>query len=61
MIFVQPQFDSRSATTVAQAIGGTVVPIDPMAREVTANLVTIASAIEQAFRQQPATGGTGGR
>ena len=58
VIFVQPQFDAKAAATVARGIGGSVVSIDPMAREVPANLTTVAAAIEQAFRQQPATGGS---
>ena len=62
IIFVQPQFDARAATTVARAIGGRVVPIDPMAREVTANLASMAQAVAQALRQQqPASGGATGR
>ncbi|MCX5864831.1 MAG: zinc ABC transporter substrate-binding protein [Deltaproteobacteria bacterium] len=48
-IFVQPQFDSKSADTVAQAINGAVVPIDPLEKEVLRNLATIAAAIEQAL------------
>lgn len=61
VIFVQPQFDAKAAATVARGIGGAVVSIDPMAREVPANLTAIAAAIEQAFRQQPATGGAKGK
>lgn len=57
VIFVQPQFDAKAAATVARGIGGTVVSIDPMAREVPANLTAVAAAIDQAFRKQPATGG----
>lgn len=49
-IFVQPQFDSKSADTVAKAIDGAVVPIDPLAQEVLQNLSTIAATIEQALR-----------
>lgn len=49
-IFVQPQFDSKSADTVAQAINGTVVPIDPLDKEVLRNLATIAAAIEQSLK-----------
>jgi len=49
-IFVQPQFDSKSANTVAQAINGAVVPIDPLDQEVLRNLTTIATAIEQSLR-----------
>lgn len=61
VIFVQPQFDAKAAATVARGIGGRVVPIDPMAKEVPANLAAIAAAIDQAFRQQPATSGGGGQ
>ena len=61
VIFVQPQFDTRSAATLAQAIGGSVVPIDPMAKEVTANLTAIAAAVEQALHQQATSGGMKGR
>lgn len=61
VIFVQPQFDAKAAATVARGIGGSVVSIDPMAREVPANLTAIAAAIEQALRQQPATGGVQGK
>ena len=49
-IFVQPQFDSKSADTVARAINGAVVPIDPLAQEVLQNLASITAAIEQAFK-----------
>jgi zinc transport system substrate-binding protein len=51
-IFVQPQFDRKSAETVAQAINGTVVPIDPLDREVLRNLVTIAAAIDQSLKER---------
>jgi zinc transport system substrate-binding protein len=54
VIFVQPQFDTKAAATVARGIGGSVVAIDPMAKEVTTNLAAIATAIEQALRQQAA-------
>ncbi len=50
-IFVQPQFDSKSADTVAQAINGTVAPINYLDQEVLRNLATIAAAIEQSLRQ----------
>ena len=51
-IFVQPQFDSNSAETVAQAIDGAVVPVDPLDREVLRNLATIAGAIGQSLQQR---------
>lgn len=57
VIFVQPQFDTKAAATVARGIGGSVVAIDPMAKEVISNLAAVATAIEQALRQQAAGGG----
>ncbi len=49
VIFVQPQFDRRNAETVAKEIGGTVVPLDPLAEDVLGNLKTIADSIASAF------------
>lgn len=45
VIFVQPQFDTSSAENLAESIGGSVVPIDPLAREVVANLRDIATKL----------------
>jgi len=50
VIFVQPQFSSKSAGVVAKAIGGAVVPINPLAKEYLANLESMASAVEQGLR-----------
>lgn len=50
-IFVQPQFDRKSADTVAQAINGAVAPIDPLDKEVLRNLAAIATAIGQSLKQ----------
>ena len=47
VVFVQPQFDRRSAATIAAAINGTVIAIDPLARDYCANLFRIATAIRQ--------------
>ena len=49
-IFVQPQFDSKSASAVATAIGGQVVPLNPLAEDVTANLEMMANTIEAALK-----------
>lgn len=49
-IFVEPQFDKKSAETIAEAIGGTVVTIDPLRKNVLENLKEIAEAIEKSFR-----------
>ncbi|NNE93953.1 MAG: zinc ABC transporter solute-binding protein [Verrucomicrobiales bacterium] len=45
MIFVQPQFDQTSAKAIADAIGGTVLSVDPLETDVLANLQKIADAI----------------
>jgi len=47
-IFVQPQFDTRSAQIIADALGGRVVPLDPLAKNVLANIANMATEIEQA-------------
>lgn len=49
VIFVQAQFDPKSASTVAAAIGGKVVPLDPLAEDVEANLKIMADRIAQAL------------
>lgn len=49
-IFVQPQFASHSAQTVASEIGGDVVAIDPLARDYLANLDDMAGKIAASFR-----------
>jgi zinc transport system substrate-binding protein len=51
-IFVQPQYDTKSAETIASAINGNVVPLDPLAKDVIQNLETIALAIAQSFIQE---------
>lgn len=45
VIFVQPQYDPRTAQTVADAIGGKVVPIDDLRKDVLRNLEDIATKI----------------
>jgi len=47
-IFVQPQFDQSSATSLAETIGGKVQNLDPLEKDVLANLRTIATAIAAA-------------
>lgn len=48
-IFVQPQFDKRSAAVVANAIGADMVTLDPLARDVLANLKDLARKIQAAM------------
>ena len=50
VIFVQPQFSRKSAEVVAKAIGGAVVPINPLSKEYIANLEKMAAAVEQGLR-----------
>jgi len=47
VIFVAPQFSSRSAEVVAEEIGGEVVIIDPVARDYIPNMRAITAAIQQ--------------
>lgn len=52
VIFVQPQFDSRSSEMVATSIGGEVVPLDALAEDVRGNLLTIAGKIATALAKK---------
>jgi len=49
VIFVQPQFSKKSAGLVAEAIGGKVVAMDPLARDVIANLEKMAQTVAGAL------------
>ena len=49
VIFVQPQFSQKSAKTLAEAIDGAVLPLDPLARDYLANLGRMARIIERAL------------
>ncbi len=51
-IFVQPQFDPRSARALAEATGAKVVALDPLAEDLLANLRVIAGRIAAAFGRQ---------
>jgi len=53
ILFVQPQFSKKSAQTVAQAIGGTVVSLDPLAEDYFANMNSIALTLENALGGKP--------
>jgi zinc transport system substrate-binding protein len=50
IIFLQPQFDPHAAEAVARAIGGSVVPMDSLARDVPRNLDDVAEKIAAALR-----------
>ena len=50
IIFVQPQFDQRSAQKIADAIGGVVVSIDPLAHDIMSELMKMAQTFATAAR-----------
>ncbi len=52
IIFVQPQFSRKSADTIAKAISGAVIPINPLALDYLANLEQMADKIEKGLRRQ---------
>lgn len=49
VIFVQPQFSTRSAEVIAQEIGGAVVPLDDLPRDYIKSLETMAAQVKQAL------------
>lgn len=51
VIFVQPQFPGKSAQQVAQAIGGVVTPLDPLAADYLANLELVARRLAEGLSQ----------
>jgi zinc transport system substrate-binding protein len=50
VIFVQQQFSTKQARALADAIGGKVVTIDPLAQDYPGNLRQVAQAIAEANR-----------
>lgn len=50
VVFVQPQFSSKSARQVSQAIGGRVAVVDPLAADWATNLRRAAEEIKNAFK-----------
>lgn len=49
VIFVEPQFSPKSAQAVADAIGGAVVPLDPLNPDYIHNLENFAARFQQAL------------
>lgn len=52
VIFVQPQFDAHAAEKVARAVGGAVVPLDPLAPHYFENLRHMADTVAEALKEQ---------
>lgn len=51
-IFVQPQFSTKSAMAIAHAIGGTVVYLNPLAKDYIRNMEDMAMKIKNAITSQ---------
>jgi zinc transport system substrate-binding protein len=49
VIFVQPQFSTKTAQTIARAIGGAVVPMDDLPQDYLKNLEDMAAKIKAAL------------
>ncbi len=52
VIFVQRQFARRAANKLALAIGGTVVPLDPLAEDYVSNLREIAKSVKKVLENK---------
>ena len=52
IIFVQPQYSKKNAQAIAQAIGGAVVPINPLPEDYLQELKTMASLIKDALSHE---------
>lgn len=50
IIFVQPQFSQQAAKTIAKEIGGSVIPVNPLAPNWTENIVSIAKGFAKALQ-----------
>ncbi len=50
VVFTQPQFDPKACNAFANATGAKVLPIDPLAEDVAANLQTIADTLLETAR-----------
>ena len=49
VVFVQPQFNPRTAAELARRISGTAVPLDPLAYDLAGNFKAMAKAISRGF------------
>lgn len=51
IIFVQPQFSDKAARTIARSINGSVVDLDPLARDYLENMQSIARQLATSLTQ----------
>lgn len=49
VIFVQPQFSTKSAEVIAKEIGGSVIPVDPLAKDYLSNLHEVTNIFAQSL------------
>lgn len=56
VIFVQPQFDSNAARKIAGVINGTVLPLNPLAKDYMNNLKDMAKSIRDALVDKSTSG-----
>lgn len=52
VIFIQPQFNPASAKALADAVGGRVVELDPLASDLPANFRRMANALVNGFAEE---------
>ncbi|MEA3547507.1 MAG: zinc ABC transporter substrate-binding protein [Thermodesulfobacteriota bacterium] len=52
VIFVQPQFSTKSAESIAQAINGTAVSLDPLAEDYINNMKQMARAVKKGLAEK---------
>ncbi len=50
-IFIQPQFSKKTAGAIASAIGATLIPLDPLAKDYIDNMKTMGRRIADALQQ----------
>jgi zinc transport system substrate-binding protein len=50
VVFVSPQYSTKSAESIAKEIGGKVVIIDPLSKDFISNMQNIESAMKQAMQ-----------
>ena len=47
IVFVQPQFSKRAATTIAKDLGATIVETDPLSADLMGNVQKLVNAIKE--------------
>ena len=52
IVFVQEQFNHKAAQTIADELGGTIIELDPLAKDYINNMNSMADKIEAVLREQ---------